>query len=108
MEAWEGGLRATGGAIVLEKTFWYLVDFEWIARKWHYKAVKDTSYEVFVKDITGQHKLLRCIEPHQAETTLGVHLAPDGNTELQSKRLLKLANKWADNMRTGVIKRDEA
>jgi hypothetical protein len=48
VETWEGGLRATGGAMVLEKTFWYLVDFEWIARKCQYKAVKDTPYEVFV------------------------------------------------------------
>ena len=27
---WEGGIRATGGAIVPKKTHWYLVDFKWV------------------------------------------------------------------------------
>jgi hypothetical protein len=27
LDAWEGGLRATGGAIVLEKSHWYLIEF---------------------------------------------------------------------------------
>jgi len=56
VETWEGGLSTTGGAIVPENFFWYLVDFEWTAGKWHYKNIKDTPYEVFVKDITGQRK----------------------------------------------------
>lgn len=29
IDAWEGGLRATGGALAPEKTFWYLVDYKW-------------------------------------------------------------------------------
>jgi hypothetical protein len=56
VDTWEGGLQATGGEIVPE-TFWYLVDFEWVAGKWYYRAIKDTPYDVFVKDITGHRKI---------------------------------------------------
>jgi hypothetical protein len=28
LDAWEGGLKVMGGAIVPEKTFWYLIDFK--------------------------------------------------------------------------------
>ena len=29
LTAWEGGLSAAGGAIVPEKSHWYLIDFVW-------------------------------------------------------------------------------
>jgi hypothetical protein len=28
LDLWEGGIRATGGAIVPEKSHWYLIDFK--------------------------------------------------------------------------------
>jgi hypothetical protein len=37
--AWEGGLRATGGAIVPEKSHWYLIDFIWDKGIWQYKTI---------------------------------------------------------------------
>jgi hypothetical protein len=27
LDHWEGGLRATGGALVTEKSYWYTIDF---------------------------------------------------------------------------------
>jgi len=33
---WEGLLRATGGALVPDKCFWYLIAFEYKNNKWHY------------------------------------------------------------------------
>jgi Reverse transcriptase (RNA-dependent DNA polymerase) len=38
VEHWEGGLRATGGALRVDKSFWYLVDFPWVNNKWHYRS----------------------------------------------------------------------
>jgi hypothetical protein len=31
---WEGGLKATGGALVPEKSYWYLIDFVWTGKQW--------------------------------------------------------------------------
>lgn len=40
--------------------------------------------------------------------TLGVYLAPNGNTKQQQSKMLQLAIKWADCMRTGLIPKDDA
>jgi hypothetical protein len=37
VDHWEEGLQATGGAIVAEKSSWYLIDFEWEGNSWHYR-----------------------------------------------------------------------
>jgi hypothetical protein len=34
LDTWEGALRAMGGAIVPEKSFWYLIGFQWIEGAW--------------------------------------------------------------------------
>jgi hypothetical protein len=36
MDTWEGGLRATGGALEPEKSFWYLIRFLWKNGQWAY------------------------------------------------------------------------
>ena len=41
LTAWEGGIRATGGAIEPEKSHWYLSDFVWQHRTWRYATVQE-------------------------------------------------------------------
>jgi hypothetical protein len=60
-----------------------------------------------MNDIHDMHKPVRRMNPHDAEETLGVWIAPDGNTEIQCKKLLEKAIMWADQMRTGLIRREE-
>jgi hypothetical protein len=51
IDTWEGGLKVAGGALVPEKTFWYLIDFEWKNGEWSYKSTKDCPGKVFANDI---------------------------------------------------------
>lgn len=73
MDAWEGGIRGTGGAIVPEKSFWY-----------------------FVLDFNGNRRItLRHLEPH----TLGGRLAPDGKNNLAELEFLRHeAARWAGDL----------
>jgi hypothetical protein len=86
LDIWEGGLNVTGGAIVPEKSHWYLVDFRWIGGVWKYLSVVDSPASLWVKDITGERKLLKLLEPHEAATTLGVDIAADGNNMSQLRK----------------------
>jgi hypothetical protein len=45
LTAWEGGIRATGGAIKPRKSHWYLIDFEWKEGKpiTSYRTVQQTK-----------------------------------------------------------------
>jgi len=53
---WEQGLRATGGALVPEKSFWYLIDFQWQGSKWRYAAYATELGELLMKDNTQWEK----------------------------------------------------
>ena len=38
LDTWEGGIKATGGALVPNKSYWYLIDFKCgTTGKWTYK-----------------------------------------------------------------------
>ncbi len=70
--------------------------------------VTDCPGSIFINDISGIRKELRRCEVHDAQETLGVFLAPDGNTLRQQEKMKELAIKWADCIRTGRISRDDA
>jgi len=50
---WEGLLCATGGALVTEKCFWYLIDFENRHGKWDYIPLAQLPGTLFVHDASG-------------------------------------------------------
>jgi hypothetical protein len=53
---WKGLLAATAGAIVPEKTFWYLLDFTWQSGDWRYKTITECPGDISAKDQAGKKK----------------------------------------------------
>ena len=72
VNCWEGRIRATGGAIVLEKSHWYLVDFGWRDGQWFYLPMNLSPASLMVKDTTGVRRLVEQLEVSEAQRTLGV------------------------------------
>jgi hypothetical protein len=107
-DTWEGGLKATCGAIVPEKTFWYLIDFSWQSGQCKYKTISECPAKIEIKDIKGVRKELQRYEVHNAQEMSGEFLAPDGNPMKQIEKMKNAAIKWADCMRSGHISRDDA
>ncbi|CAJ1970457.1 unnamed protein product, partial [Cylindrotheca closterium] len=77
---WAGGIRATGGAINPEKSFWGLIDFDWDSRtgKWKFRGKQAVApdFELQIQGLSGATESLRRLEPDDSERTLGVMLAP--------------------------------
>ena len=105
LTAWEGGLRATGGAIVPEKSHWYLIDFVWKDGTWRYATLAETNLGLTVKDCYGHSKTIERLDVSDARRTLGVRLAPDGNNDAEVQFLTERAKDWADRVRTGHLPR---
>ena len=105
---WEGGIWATGGSIVPEKSFWSLIDFTWKQGKWKYKKIKDTPWDIYVLDNHRQWTLLPRTEPNIGSKTLGVILAPDGNNKQAWESLLDMASKWNEQVKTNHLQQPEA
>jgi hypothetical protein len=80
VDTWEGSLKVTGGALGLDKSYWYLISFKWNGGFWSYAPITDTPATLFMNDNHEERKEVRRIQTFQAEETLGVWIAPDGNT----------------------------
>jgi hypothetical protein len=62
MDTWEGGLRATGGALEPEKSCWYLIRFCWKNGQWAYVSNEDTPASISVRNHAGDRVELERLE----------------------------------------------
>ncbi|MFN9978939.1 MAG: hypothetical protein ACK53Y_03440, partial [bacterium] len=99
IDTWEFSLKTTCGALVPEKTVWWLVSFKWSGNSWHYASIQDSPGGLQVNDIHDNRKLIKRLEPHQAYETLCVFLAQDGNFEAQAENMFKAVKIWVDGLR---------
>ena len=100
---WEGGIRATGGAIVPEKSHWYLVQFTWEQGRWRYATINSSPGSLTVRGPDGSRHQLERLETNVARRTLGVRLAPDGNNEAEFNYLLACSREWRDKVRANRL-----
>jgi hypothetical protein len=107
VDTWEGSLKVTGGALGPEKSYWYLVSFTWNGGSWSYSPISENPATLYMNDVSEVRKAVRRIPTQHAEETLGIWIAPDGNTNTQCKKMIEQAQLWADHMHTGVIRKDE-
>ena len=108
LDHWEGGFRATGGAIAPEKSHWYLIDFCWHHGSWRYASEEQSPGSLTVLDSSGQRQTLERLPPDSARRTLGVRLAPDGNNHAEVTYLHSCASEWKERIRTGHLPRQLA
>ncbi len=105
---WEGLLRATGGALVPEKCFWYLVAFEHSNNKWKYLKCNQAPGNITILDTDRHPNLVQRLEPYEAQRTLGVRLAPGSNMETELDYLLDVVKDWQRKMKNSKLGRWES
>jgi hypothetical protein len=106
---WEGGLKATGGAIVPQKSFVYPIIFDFdTAGKWSYRKVEDIVYEFTVTNHNDTTQRLNQLEVSEGRCTLGVFLAPDGNNSAAIQHLRQKSEEWGDYIKTGHLTKKDA
>jgi hypothetical protein len=76
MDTREGGIRATGGALEPEKSYWYLIRLCGKNGQWAYVSKEDTPASISVRNHAGDRVDLECLEVTEARKTLGVKTAP--------------------------------
>jgi hypothetical protein len=74
---------------------------------WKMEVLHNCQVDLFVNDLHGERKKIKRCEVWDAQETVGIHLALDGNIVQQAMKMKTLATNWADHMRTGKITRDE-
>jgi len=84
VEEWEALLSTTGGALVPEKCFWYMVNFEFHGSKWQYSR-PSRSVKLAVRNVMGELTPIPQLPVMEGRQTLGVRVAPDGNNAAEFK-----------------------
>ncbi len=73
IDHWDGGLKATGGALVPDKSYVYLIVFVWPGERWRYATIEDIPGDMSINqpDDSG-NEVLQHFEAPVALKTLGV------------------------------------
>jgi hypothetical protein len=109
VDTWEGGLRASGGALVPTKSYWFLIHFVFERNSWRYARLDETPGNITIRDIPGTARVeLERLDVHEARETLGVFIAMNGNQEAQTQELWEKSTAWADKVRSGRFSPAEA
>lgn len=109
IEAWEGGLKATGGSIVPSKSWVFPIDFTFNTKgEWRYKSTHEIDTSFTVRDDQDRVQQLRQLEPNVGMETLGVFLAPDGTNTEAVKQLTKKTKEWKALIKAGHLKKELA
>jgi hypothetical protein len=103
-----GLLRATGGALVPKKSYWYAIDFQWTESSWKYRTISDIPGNILITGVDGKRVVLTRYNPEVAKETLGVMQAMDGNSKAEITHLCGKSDKFADDMRIGFRKKNDA
>jgi hypothetical protein len=107
-QEWEHLLFSTGGALNLDKCFWF-----WLAWRWHQGKAKLHTMKTSKHDLRMTFELnmvateVKRIEPCSSYRTLGVHITPSGDSKGALKVLLEAALSYCSNIVASKLTRQE-
>lgn len=109
LNAWQGGLMATGGTLVPPKSYWFLIDFKCSQNgNWRYKTIAETPGKLF---LTTPHEGVTELQRHEVTMgtkELGVKNRHDGKDKENVIWFRQKTQKWADKVRSGYLKPNDA
>jgi len=86
-------LEASGGALNLQKSYFYLLEIIWDKGKWRYKNNKNVINPMIIKQSKGT-STLEALNPNEPRKILGVTMAPDGSMKGQIHHLQCKTKQW--------------
>ena len=100
-----GSAREIGGKISASKTKWYLLEFLWdTAGKWR---LADHATNLTI-DFRDGRIPIQWLLPSQTSRILWVWIASDGYSQKQTTHIRKITTSWADRVRSGHTRRENA
>ena len=95
---WAGIIRATGGELEPEKSWCYLIDFDWNGEEWIYWSKDKMEATFTMKNGNDQSLPLDRLKVSKGRETLGVYILMDGNFYDQERNLREVCKEFAVKM----------
>ena len=107
INSWGSLMEVTGGAISIDKSWWYLIDYVWKRGKWIANDV-DSGIDLVAASPQGDIVSLKRLQAHKASKMLGVWLAPNGDNKKLVTKLKQAAIEWGSKVRSGNPSKKES
>ena len=107
INSWGSLMEVTGGAISVDKSWWYLIDCVWKRGKWVANDV-DSAIDLVATSPQGDIVSLKRLQAHEASKMLGVWLAPNGDNKKLVTEMKQAAIEWGSKVRSGNPSKKEA
>jgi hypothetical protein len=111
VNAWEKGIKATGGSLVPSKSYLGLLDHKGDPQTvaWALWSIAETPAHLSIPEVESEDMTrLRRVEPAEAVKTLGVMLNLEGTDQDKVSYLRGKAEDWAKHICTGVLTKNDA
>jgi hypothetical protein len=103
-QIWERILYSLGGALELRKCFWYLIYWQWVnGRPEMCLNISCPGIIALTSGNVPNYTVIPRLEVWEAQCTLGVQPAPDGNYRKEGEFLLNKANQYATRLATSNL-----
>ena len=107
INSWSELMDVTGGAISVDKSWWYMIDYVWKRGKW-IAVDADNNMDLVATSSSGERISLKRLHANESSKMLGIHVTPNGNKDELIKDLKTTAINWGTKMRTGHSNKLEA
>ena len=107
IETLEGALRATGGVLRQEKSYWYMIDYVYSSHTWQYRTKEQLKGNISVQVDNNVREQLKRLEPHNTKEILYTFVAMDGNSRDKDNYFLTKTRQMAEYLQTANIKKKE-
>ena len=101
----KGTLRETGGALRPYKSYWYMIVYQHIGKRWVYRSIDQLSREITVKVSDSSRQPLLQLRPNQAKETLGIFVSMNGNAKDQISHLLSKTRQLTEHLHTSQVEK---
>ena len=100
INSWSSLMKVTGGAISVDKSWYYLVDYVWAKGKW---TAHDATIglDLIATSTDGSQVSLKRLFANEPSEMLGVWFTPNGNNAKIVSELKTIALQWGARIRLG-------
>ncbi len=109
-QEWERLLFSTGGALNLQKCFWFLLTWRWNNGHAQYASENEVPGDLSMTsgNTLNSPTVINRISPTESYRTLGVHISPSGSNLGALQTLITIVTEYSANIRSSHLNRSEA
>ena len=98
---WIDLMEVSGGALETKKSYWYLMDYEWVHGKWKAVNADTGDFEIIVRSVDNEDVVLTRLDRDEELEMLDIWIVPSGENKGMIAEMRDKALNWGARVRLG-------